>query len=86
MLKISPQERLTEVELSSALPVLVRVLENEDRTYQLLAAEAIGQIGPDAKAALPALRTLQEKAKGRRSEYMVIMEVNNAIQRVDQSE
>lgn len=39
----------------SAVPYLVAVLKEDDTRMQTLAAQAIGQIGPDAKAAVPAL-------------------------------
>ena len=38
-----------------AVPVLVQVLEQEDMSMRMIAAQALGRIGPEARPAIPAL-------------------------------
>jgi RNA polymerase sigma factor (sigma-70 family) len=51
---------LLGADVREAVPFLERVLKDRDTNIRAMAAEALGKIGPDARAALPALLRLWE--------------------------
>jgi len=65
-----------------AVPVLIELLDNRDPDVRLLAARGLCRIGPEAKGAMPALQKTLDADIDRR-EFDVVLELENAIERID---
>ncbi len=56
---------LVEIADRTAIPALTKALKDRDEDVPTLAAEALGKIGPDAAAAVPALTRMAKRPGGR---------------------
>jgi HEAT repeat protein len=63
-----PYEKKPRVDITEALPALIKATQDKDTDVRAWAAHAIAEIGPAAKAAVPALiKLLQGKVEGPRN-------------------
>jgi HEAT repeat protein len=63
-----PYEKKPRVDITEALPALIKATQDQDTDVRAWAAHAIAEIGPGAKAAVPALiKLLQGKYEGPRN-------------------
>jgi HEAT repeat protein len=63
-----PYERKPKIDITMALPALIKAMEDSDTDVRAWAAHAIAEIGTDAKAAVPALiKLLEDKEEGPRN-------------------
>jgi len=63
-----PYEKKPRVDITEALPALIKATQDSDTDVRAWAAHAIAEIGPEAKEAVPALiKLLQGKEEGPRN-------------------
>jgi len=65
---------------SAAVPALIKALDDEDRDGRRVAARVLGEIGPAAKDALPALQKLLHESE----DLKVQRSAKEAIERIQQ--